>query len=81
LIECDINRLCSLHRYIGSYRTKEEAACAYDREARQCAEEKLLNYDSLELAEAAAERAHANRTQTRKRPGSAPGKWARGQNV
>jgi hypothetical protein len=74
LIDCDVNRLCSLRRYIGSYRTKEEAACAYDREARQCAEEKLLNYDSLEQAEEAAERAHAERIQTRKRPGSAAGK-------
>jgi hypothetical protein len=29
---------------LGLFDTKQEAALAYDREARQCGEDKLLNY-------------------------------------
>jgi hypothetical protein len=31
---------------LGSFATKQEAALAYDREARRCPETKLLNYES-----------------------------------
>jgi hypothetical protein len=34
--------------------TKQEAALTYDREARQCGEDKPLNYESIEAAEEAA---------------------------
>jgi hypothetical protein len=34
--------------------TKQEAALAYDREARPCGEDKPLNYESIEAAEEAA---------------------------
>jgi hypothetical protein len=36
---------------LGTFDTKQEAALAYDREARQCGEEKHLNYESMEGAE------------------------------
>jgi hypothetical protein len=39
---------------LGSFNTKQEAALAYDREARQCGEDKPLNYESIEAAEEAA---------------------------
>jgi hypothetical protein len=45
--------------YLGSFVTKQEAALAYDREARQCRGEKRLNYDSIEAAEEAAAKAQA----------------------
>jgi hypothetical protein len=40
--------------YLGSFKTKQEAALAYDKAARQCGKDVLLNYDSLEAAEEAA---------------------------
>jgi hypothetical protein len=42
---------------LGSFDTKQEAALAYDREARQCGKDKLLNFESIKAAEEAAERA------------------------
>jgi hypothetical protein len=41
------------------YDTKQEAALAYDKKARQCLEDKLLNYDSIKAAEEAAVQAQA----------------------
>jgi hypothetical protein len=46
------------HR-LGSFETKQEAALAYDREARQCGKDKWLNYDSIAAAEDAAVQAQA----------------------
>jgi hypothetical protein len=40
--------------YLGTFATKEEAALTYDREARQCGEDKPLNYESTEASEEAA---------------------------
>jgi hypothetical protein len=40
--------------YLGLFGTKQEAALAYDREARQCGEDKALNCESTAAAEAAA---------------------------
>jgi hypothetical protein len=40
--------------YLGLFDTKQEAALAYDREARQCGEDKPLNYESFKAAEEAA---------------------------
>jgi hypothetical protein len=45
--------------YLGTFNTKQEAALAYDREARQCGEEKPLNYESVKAAEEAAVKAQA----------------------
>jgi hypothetical protein len=44
---------------LGSFDTKQEAALAYDREARQCGKDKLLNYESITAAEEAAVQAQA----------------------
>jgi hypothetical protein len=44
---------------LGTFDTKQEAALAYDREARQCGEEKPLNYESMEGAKEAATKAQA----------------------
>jgi hypothetical protein len=41
-------------RSLGSFGTKQEAALAYDREARQCGKDKPLNYESIAAAEEAA---------------------------
>jgi hypothetical protein len=48
-------------RSLGSFDTKEEAALAYDREARQCRKDKPLNYESIAAAEEAAATAAAQR--------------------
>jgi hypothetical protein len=40
--------------HLGSFGTKQEAALAYDREARQCGEDKAPNYESTAAAEEAA---------------------------
>jgi hypothetical protein len=44
----------SKHHFLGTFATKQEAALAYDREARQCGKDKPLNYESTAAAEAAA---------------------------
>jgi hypothetical protein len=46
------------HR-LSTFDTKQEAALAYDRAARQCGEDKLLNYESIKAAEDAAVQAQA----------------------
>jgi hypothetical protein len=45
---------------LGIFDTKQEAALAYDRKARQCGKDKLLNYESIKAAEEAAEEAADN---------------------
>jgi hypothetical protein len=40
--------------YLGCFGTKQEAALAYDREARQCGKGKPLNYESTAAAGEAA---------------------------
>jgi hypothetical protein len=47
----------SKQHFLGTFDTKQEAALAYDREARQCGKDKPLNYESFKAAEDAA--AHA----------------------
>jgi hypothetical protein len=39
---------------LGTFATKQEAALAYDREARQCRKSKPLNYESIAAAGEAA---------------------------
>jgi hypothetical protein len=53
-IYCDSKK----HR-LGTFGTKQEAALAYDSRARQCGEDKLLNYESIAAAEEAAVQAQA----------------------
>jgi hypothetical protein len=50
--------------HLGTFNSKQEAALAYDREARQCGEDKLLNYESIAAAEEAAARAQAEHAPT-----------------
>jgi hypothetical protein len=52
-------RYDSKNHCLGTFDTKQEAALAYDREARQCGEDKLLNYESIKAAEEAAAEAQA----------------------
>jgi hypothetical protein len=42
------------HHLGTTFATKQQAACAYDTEARKSGHDKLLNYESLEAAEEAA---------------------------
>jgi hypothetical protein len=49
----------SKKHYLGTFGTKQEAALAYDREARQCGEDKAPNYESIAAAEEAAAAAAA----------------------
>jgi hypothetical protein len=44
----------SKQHYLGTFDTKQDAALAYDREARQRGEDRPLNYESIEAAEEAA---------------------------
>jgi hypothetical protein len=53
---------------LGTFDTKEEAALAFDRKARQCGKDKLLNYESIAAAEEAAVHARADHTLTLKQP-------------
>ena len=46
--------ICSKTHSLGNFDTTQEAALAYDRKARQCGEDKLLNYESIKAAEDAA---------------------------
>jgi hypothetical protein len=56
------------NRSNGSFATKQEAALAYDREARQCGENKPLNYKSIAAAEEAAQQAQAEHTLAHPKP-------------
>jgi hypothetical protein len=48
--------------YLGCFDTKQEAALAYDRTARQCEKDTLLNYECIAAAEEAAVQAKAEHT-------------------
>jgi hypothetical protein len=49
---------------LGCFDTKQEAALAYDREARQCEEDTLLNYESIASAEEEAVQTQAEHNMT-----------------
>jgi hypothetical protein len=53
---------------LDTYATKQEAALAYDREARQCGEDKPLNYESIKAAEEEAVQAQAEHALTPTHP-------------
>jgi hypothetical protein len=55
-------KFSSKMHHLGSFETKQEAALAYDRKARQCREGKLLNYESIAAAEEAAAQAQVGQT-------------------
>jgi hypothetical protein len=52
-------RYGSKQHKLGTFDTKQEAALAYDRKARQCGKITLLNYESIMVAEDAAVQAQA----------------------
>jgi hypothetical protein len=54
--------------HLGYFNTEQEAALTYDKEARQCGEEKLLNYDSIKAAEEAAVQAQASSSSAPQKP-------------
>jgi hypothetical protein len=58
-------RYDSKQHYLGTFDTKQEAALAYDRVARQHGKKNLLNYDSIEAAEEAATQAQVGHTSAR----------------
>jgi hypothetical protein len=56
------------NHYLGTFDTKQEAALAYDRKAKQCGENKPLNYESIKAAGGAAVRAQAEYTLVHPKP-------------
>jgi hypothetical protein len=57
---------------LGNYDTRQEAALAYDRAARQLKEKKPLNFESIEAAEEAAAEAAAEHARTHCAPQPKP---------